>query len=166
MHHASRRQLCLHSKCEWHNVFLPILYAYLSFFNLVKFTSYWQLYGGTYNQFKVTLPRLGINVKFIDYDAQGTDAEKFEAAIDENTKAIYIESLGNPRGNIPDFEAISAVSTEYHNSTWNDISLRKIVSNMILSFWHWNCMITALGREEQWGPSYCRQYIWSRRIRM
>ena len=75
-----------------------------------NFVSTPNLYGGTYNQFKVTLPRLGIDVKFIDYEAPGTEAEKYEALIDDNTKAIYIETLGNPRGNVPDFEAISAVA--------------------------------------------------------
>ncbi|TVR30480.1 MAG: O-acetylhomoserine aminocarboxypropyltransferase/cysteine synthase [Balneolaceae bacterium] len=68
------------------------------------------LYGGTYNQFKVTLPRLGIDVKFVG----GNDApEDFEAAIDDNTKAIYVESIGNPRGNVPDFEGISAVAKKH-----------------------------------------------------
>ena len=64
------------------------------------------LYGGTYNQFKVALPRLGINVKFVPEDSP----EAFEAAIDENTKAIYVESLGNPKGNVPDFEGLSTVA--------------------------------------------------------
>lgn len=78
-----------------------------------NFVSTSNLYGGTYNQFKVTLPRLGINVKFIDHSAPGSDAEKFDALIDENTKAIYIETLGNPRGNVPDFEAISTVAKKH-----------------------------------------------------
>jgi O-acetylhomoserine/O-acetylserine sulfhydrylase len=64
------------------------------------------LYGGTYNQFKVTLPRLGINVKF----ALGDKPEDFEKLIDVKTKALYIETIGNPRLNIPDFEAIAAVA--------------------------------------------------------
>ncbi len=64
------------------------------------------LYGGTYNQFKVTLPRLGIEVKFVDGDAP----ENFEKLIDEKTKALYIESIGNPRLNIPNFEAIAEVA--------------------------------------------------------
>jgi len=68
------------------------------------------LYGGTYNQFKVTLPRLGINVKFVDED---DSPESFEAAIDGNTKAIYVESIGNPRGNVPDFDGISAVAKKH-----------------------------------------------------
>ncbi len=68
------------------------------------------LYGGTYNQFKVTLPRLGINVNFVD---EHDSPESFEAAIDENTKAIYLESIGNPRGNVPDFEGISEVAKKH-----------------------------------------------------
>jgi len=61
------------------------------------------LYGGTYNQFKVTLPRLGINVKF----AEGDDPKELEKLIDSKTKAVYVETIGNPRLNIPDFEAIA-----------------------------------------------------------
>ncbi|KAB2926314.1 MAG: O-acetylhomoserine aminocarboxypropyltransferase/cysteine synthase [Bacteroidetes bacterium] len=61
------------------------------------------LYGGTYNQFKVTFPRLGINVKFVE----GDSPEEFANAIDDRTKAVYIESIGNPRLNIPDFEAVA-----------------------------------------------------------
>ena len=78
-----------------------------------NFLSTPNLYGGTYNQFKVTLPRLGINVKFIDHDEPGTEAEKFEALIDDNTKAIYLETLGNPRGNVPDFESISLIAKKH-----------------------------------------------------
>ncbi len=66
------------------------------------------LYGGTYNQFKVTLPRLGIGVKFVD----GDDPAAFRRAIDDKTKALYLESIGNPRFNVPDFEAIAAVAHE------------------------------------------------------
>ncbi|MEX0684858.1 MAG: O-acetylhomoserine aminocarboxypropyltransferase/cysteine synthase [Balneolales bacterium] len=67
------------------------------------------LYGGTYNQFKVSLPRLGINVKFVD----GDDPADFESQIDENTKGIYVESIGNPRNNIPDFESLSAIAKKH-----------------------------------------------------
>jgi O-acetylhomoserine (thiol)-lyase len=67
------------------------------------------LYGGTYNQFKVTLPRLGINVKFTEDDSP----ESFEALIDDDTKAIYVESIGNPKGNVPDFDGISAVAKKH-----------------------------------------------------
>ncbi len=67
------------------------------------------LYGGTYNQFKVTIPRLGIDVNFAEEDT----VEAFEKHIDENTKAIYVESIGNPRGNIADFEGLSALAKKY-----------------------------------------------------
>ena len=74
--------------------------------NIVS-TSY--LYGGTYNQFKVSLPRLGINVKFVSEDS----VEAFEAQIDENTKGIYVESIGNPRNNVPDFEGLAALARKH-----------------------------------------------------
>lgn len=67
------------------------------------------LYGGTYNQFKVTLPRLGIDVNFAEEDT----VEAFEKYIDENTKAIYVESIGNPRGNVADFEGLSALAKKH-----------------------------------------------------
>lgn len=64
------------------------------------------LYGGTYNQFKVALPRLGIQVRFVEND----DPPAFERAIDTRTRAIYLESIGNPRLNIPDLRAIANVA--------------------------------------------------------
>jgi O-acetylhomoserine (thiol)-lyase len=64
------------------------------------------LYGGTYNQFKVSLPRLGIGVKFVE----GDEAEDFRKLIDERTKAIYVETIGNPQFNIPDFAALAHVA--------------------------------------------------------
>jgi O-acetylhomoserine/O-acetylserine sulfhydrylase len=64
------------------------------------------LYGGTYNQFKVTLPRLGIGVKLVD----GDDVGALSKAIDGKTKALYVESIGNPAGNVPDFEALAKVA--------------------------------------------------------
>ncbi|MHB1687189.1 MAG: O-acetylhomoserine aminocarboxypropyltransferase/cysteine synthase family protein [Ignavibacteriaceae bacterium] len=67
------------------------------------------LYGGTYNQFKVTLPRLGIDVKFVD----GDTAENFEKLIDKKTKALYVESIGNPRLNVVDLEAVAAVAHKH-----------------------------------------------------
>ncbi len=73
--------------------------------NIVS-TSY--LYGGTYNQFKISFPRLGIKVKFVD----GDNPDDFKKAIDEKTKAIYLETIGNPKFNIPDFEAIAKVAHE------------------------------------------------------
>lgn len=70
-------------------------------------TSY--LYGGTYNQFKVAFKRLGIDVRFAD----GDKVESFEKLIDENTKALYLESIGNPQGNVPDFEAFAALAKKH-----------------------------------------------------
>ncbi|CAG8644094.1 11658_t:CDS:2 [Ambispora leptoticha] len=67
-------------------------------------TSY--LYGGTYNQFKILLPRLGIKVKFV----QGDDPKEFQKFIDDRTRAIYVESIGNPKYNIPDLEGIAKVA--------------------------------------------------------
>jgi O-acetylhomoserine/O-acetylserine sulfhydrylase len=64
------------------------------------------LYGGTYNQFKVAFPRLGINVKFV----AGDEPAEFEKLIDGKTRALYIETLGNPRLNIPDIEGIAQVA--------------------------------------------------------
>ena len=64
------------------------------------------LYGGTYNQFKVTLPRLGIDVKFVD----GDNPADFEKLIDPKTKALYIETIGNPRLNVPDIKTIADVA--------------------------------------------------------
>lgn len=67
------------------------------------------LYGGTYNQFKVAFKRLGIEARFAD----GDDVESFVKHIDKKTKAIYLESIGNPRLNIPDFEKFAALAKEY-----------------------------------------------------
>jgi O-acetylhomoserine/O-acetylserine sulfhydrylase len=67
------------------------------------------LYGGTYNQFKVAFKRLGIDARF----AEGDKPEAFEKLIDKKTKAIYIETIGNPGFNIPDFEAIAALARKH-----------------------------------------------------
>ena len=67
------------------------------------------LYGGTHNQFKVAFKRLGIEARF----GNGDDAASFEPLIDENTKAIYLETIGNPRLNIPDFEQFAALAKKY-----------------------------------------------------
>lgn len=64
------------------------------------------LYGGTYNLFAHTLPQYGINVRFADY----RDPEAFGKLIDENTKAVYVETIGNPLGNVVDIEAIAKVA--------------------------------------------------------
>ena len=64
------------------------------------------LYGGTYNLFQYTLPKYGIDFKFVD----GSKPAEFDAAIDPKTKAVYIETIGNPRLDVPDFEAIAAIA--------------------------------------------------------
>lgn len=64
------------------------------------------LYGGTYNQFKVAFKRLGIEARFVVGDAP----EDFEKLIDSRTKAIYLESMGNPKYNVPDFERIAKIA--------------------------------------------------------
>ena len=67
------------------------------------------LYGGTYNQFKVAFKRLGIEARF----AKGDSPEAFEQLIDSKTKAIYLETIGNPEFNIPDFDAIAALAKKH-----------------------------------------------------
>ncbi len=74
-----------------------------------NFISTTYLYGGTYNQFKVAFKRLGVEARFAD----GDDVESFVKHIDKNTKAIYLETIGNPRLNIPDFEKFVALAKEY-----------------------------------------------------
>lgn len=67
------------------------------------------LYGGTYNQFKVQFKRLGIEARFTPND----EPAEYEKLIDANTKAIYLETIGNPNLNVPDFEAIAAVANKH-----------------------------------------------------
>ncbi|WP_057936426.1 O-acetylhomoserine aminocarboxypropyltransferase/cysteine synthase family protein [Algoriphagus resistens] len=74
-----------------------------------NFVSTTFLYGGTYNQFKVAFKRLGIEARF----AKGNDPEYFEKLIDGRTKAIYLETIGNPEFNIPDFDAIAAIAKKH-----------------------------------------------------
>lgn len=74
-----------------------------------NFVSTSHLYGGTYNQFKVQFKRLGVEARFVANDTP----EEFEALIDDNTKAIYLETIGNPDLNVPDFEVIAAVADKH-----------------------------------------------------
>jgi O-acetylhomoserine/O-acetylserine sulfhydrylase len=67
------------------------------------------LYGGTYNQFKVAFKRLGIETKFVT----NNDPSEFEKLIDDKTKAIYVESIGNPKYIVPDFEGLAAVAHKH-----------------------------------------------------
>lgn len=68
------------------------------------------LYGGTHNLLAHTLPQYGITTRFVNADCP----EEFESAIDEDTRLVYIEALGNPSTNVPDFEAIAAVAHAHH----------------------------------------------------
>lgn len=74
-----------------------------------NFVSTSHLYGGTYNQFKVQFKRLGVEVRFTPND----EPAEFEKLIDDKTKAIYLETIGNPDLNIPDFDAIAAIAQKY-----------------------------------------------------
>ena len=67
------------------------------------------LYGGSYNQFKVSFKRLGIEARF----ANGDDPQSFEALIDDKTKAIYLETIGNPSFSIPDFDKIAEIARKH-----------------------------------------------------
>jgi O-acetylhomoserine (thiol)-lyase len=67
------------------------------------------LYGGTYNLFAHTLPQYGIETRFADY----REPESFEKLIDDRTKAVYVESIGNPLGNITDIEKIAAIAHKH-----------------------------------------------------
>lgn len=67
------------------------------------------LYGGSYNQFKVSFKRLGIQARF----ANGDDFTSFEPLIDDKTKAIYLETIGNPSFSIPDFEKIAEIARKH-----------------------------------------------------
>lgn len=71
--------------------------------NIVASTS---LYGGTYNLFRYTLPKYGIQVKFVEQ----SDPENFRKAIDGKTKAVFVETIGNPRLDVPDFDAITKIA--------------------------------------------------------
>ncbi|KAJ3331706.1 Homocysteine synthase, partial [Kappamyces sp. JEL0680] len=70
-------------------------------------TSY--LYGGTYNQLKNVFPRFGIETRFVN----GDNPADFVPLIDANTKAIYVETIGNPKFNVPDFEAIAKIAKDH-----------------------------------------------------
>jgi len=68
-----------------------------------------KLYGGTYTQFSFPLKRFGIEARFVD----SRDAANFERAIDENTRLLYTESIGNPKGNVDDIEGLAEVAHRY-----------------------------------------------------
>ena len=67
------------------------------------------LYGGTFNQFKVQFKRIGLEARFAKEDT----IEEFEKLIDDKTKAVYLETIGNPEFNVPDFESFAALAQKY-----------------------------------------------------
>jgi O-acetylhomoserine/O-acetylserine sulfhydrylase len=75
-----------------------------------NFVSTANLYGGTYNQFKVQFKRLGVEARF----AAGESASDYERLIDKNTKAIYLETIANPSFRVPDFDAIAQVAKDHN----------------------------------------------------
>ena len=75
-----------------------------------NFVSTSHLYGGTYNQFKIQFKRLGVKARFTPDD----EPASFEKLIDDKTKALYLETIGNPDLNVPDFEAIAAVADKHN----------------------------------------------------
>lgn len=86
-----------------------------------NFISSTSLYGGTYNLFRYTFPKMGINVKFVDQ----SDPANFQKAIDQNTRCVFMETIGNPRLDVPDFEAICKIA--------HDAGLPVIVDNTFAS---------------------------------
>ncbi len=89
------------------------------------------LYGGTYNLFHYTLPKLGINVKFVD----GDDFDGLRAAINSKTRAVYTETLGNPKLDVADVETLASIAHEH--------KLPFIIDN--------TCASPALARPIEWG---------------
>lgn len=79
------------------------------------------LYGGTYNLFHYTFPKFGINVKFVDQ----SNPDNFKKAIDKNTRCLFMETIGNPRLDVPDFEAICKIA--------HDAGIPVIVDNTLAS---------------------------------
>jgi O-acetylhomoserine (thiol)-lyase len=97
-------------------IFMTILNLAKAGDNIVSGT---YLYGGTFNLFKHTLPRMGITVKFVDT----SDPASIKAAIDDKTRAVYTETIGNPKNNVDDFEAIAKVT--------HDLGVPFIIDNTV-----------------------------------
>ena len=90
------------------------------------------LYGGTHNQFKVTFANFGIQARL----AKDLDPSSFETLIDNKTKALYVETIGNPGFNIPDFEAFSALARKHGipfivDNTFAPVVISAVLLNMV-----------------------------------
>ena len=83
------------------------------------------LYGGTYNAFHYTLPKLGIQTKFVD----SADPDNYAQAIDENTRLLYLESIGNPKNNVDDFEAIAKIGQAHNIPVIVDNTVSPVIFN-------------------------------------
>ena len=92
--------------------------------NIVSSSS---LYGGTYNLFHYTLPKLGITVKFVD----GSDPANYEAAIDDNTRALFLETIGNPRLDVADIAGVAAVGHKHGVPTIVDNTFAPLLARPI-----------------------------------
>ena len=82
------------------------------------------LYGGTYNLFRYTLPKYGVDFRFVD----GSNLDEFEKAIDGKTKGVYLETIGNPRLDVPDFESIAAIAHRHEIPVIVDNTFAPILS--------------------------------------
>ena len=92
--------------------------------NIVSSSS---LYGGTYNLFHYTLPKLGIEVKFVD----GSDPANYAAAIDDNTRLLYLETIGNPRLDVADIGAVADVAHSHGLPLFVDNTCAPIIAKPI-----------------------------------
>ena len=83
------------------------------------------LYGGTYNAFHYTLPKCGVETRFVD----AADPDNYISQIDENTRLLYVESIGNPKNNVSDFEAIAKIAHDHHIPLMVDNTVSPLIFN-------------------------------------
>jgi len=83
------------------------------------------LYGGTYNAFHYTLPKLGVEARFVD----SSDPGNYSQAIDENTRLLYVESIGNPKNNVDDFRAIADIAHAHNIPLMMDNTVSPLIFN-------------------------------------
>ena len=107
------------------------------------------LYGGTYNLFHYTLPKLGITVRFVD----SRDPENFRPAINERTKAIFAETVGNPRLDTLDIQAVADIAHENGLPLILDNTLP--TPYLVQPFKHGCDIVSPLCYQVHWRPWYC-----------